>query len=260
MSSPDWHDAAVLSVAPATQLLPCPANGRMYSINGTVRLGNVDRNGRMRLDAVARFMQDVATDDASAVGLDRAYGWLVRRTLIEVVQPARLGEEIEVSTWCTGIGRSWAERRTRIVGEGGASIDAVSLWVQVDVRTGRPARVAADFLDAYSTTAAGRTVSARLSLPGADIGDATTPWAVRRTDLDPFGHVNNAATWAFLEEAGEIDASERIGCAEMEYLQSVEHDDTSLELVTHVDNGTTTAWLVDCGLVRAVGRWTPAVD
>lgn len=232
----------------------------MYSIDGTVRLGDVDRNGRMRFDATARFMQDAATDDASDAGLDRTYGWLVRRTLIEVTQPARLGEQIAVSTWCAGIGRSWAERRTRIVGDRGASIDAVSLWVQVDVQTGRPARVASDFLDAYAATAAGRTVSARLALPGPDIGDLGTPWAVRRTDLDPFGHVNNAATWAFLEEAAEIDASERVGRAEMEYLQPVEHDERVPNLVTHVDDSATTAWLVAESTVRAAARWTPSGD
>ena len=214
----------------------------------------------MRFDATARFMQDVATDDASAAGLDRAFGWLVRRMLIEVTQPGRLGEQIAVSTWCSGIGRSWAERRTQIVGERGASIDAVSLWVQVDVRTGRPARVAADFLDAYSATAAGRTVSARLALPGPQGSSSGQPWAVRRTDLDPFGHVNNAATWAFLEEAAALDASERVGRAEMEYLQPVEHDDPSLNLVAHADGAATTAWLVSESAARAVGRWTPRVD
>jgi acyl-ACP thioesterase len=250
----------VPSAAPAVELLPCPPNGRIYSIDAAVRLGDVDRNGRMRLDATARFMQDVATDDASDAGLDRTYGWLVRRTLIEATQPARLGERLAVSTWCAGIGRSWAERRTQIVGDRGASIDAASLWVQVDVRTGRPARVATDFLDAYASTAAGRTVSARLALPRPDSGDVETAWAVRRTDLDPFGHVNNAATWAFLEEAGELDTSERVGRAEMEYLQPVEPDERVLNLVTHVDDAATTAWLVSESSVRAAARWTPGRD
>lgn len=212
----------------------------------------------MRLDATARFMQDVATDDASDAGLDRTYGWLVRRTLIETIQPAGLGERIAVSTWCAGIGRSWAERRTQIVGDRGASIDAVSLWVQVDVATGRPARVAHDFLDAYAATAAGRTVSARLALPGPQSEYPGTRWAVRRTDLDPFGHVNNAATWAFLEEAAALDAAERVGRAEMEYLQPVEFDEAGLDLVTHVDESTTTAWLVSGTSARAAGRWSAA--
>ncbi len=231
----------------------------MYSLDGTVRLGDVDRNGRMRFDAAARFMQDVATDDAADAALDRSYGWLVRRTLIEVTQPARLGESIEVSTWCTGIGRSWAERRSQIVGDRGASIDAVSLWVQIDVRTGKPARLAADFLAAYSATAAGRIVSARLALVGPSDGARVDGrWPVRRTDLDPFGHVNNAATWSFLEEAAELDMSSRVGRAELEYLQSVEHGEGDPHMVTALDGEVATAWLVAGSTVLAAARWTPA--
>lgn len=231
----------------------------MFSLDGTVRLGDVDRNGRMRLDATARFMQDVATDDATDAGLDRAYGWLVRRTLIDTVEPARLGEAITVSTWCTGIGRSWAERRTEVVGERGTRVDAVSLWVQVDVATGKPARIASDFVDAYGATAGGRTVSSRLALPGPGTGRAATSWPVRRTDLDPFGHVNNAATWSFLEEAAVLDASSRIGRAELEYLLPVEHAERAPDLVVRADGAATTAWLVTDGSVRAAARWTPRI-
>ncbi len=251
---------AVPSAAPAVELLPRPADGRVFALDATVRLGDVDRNGRMRLDATARYMQDVATEDAAEAGLDRAFGWLVRRTSISTTRPARLGERITASTWCTGIGRSWAERRTEIVGDRGACIDAVSLWVQIDVRTEKPARIAADFLDAYAATAAGRTVSARLALPGPPAGASIRSWQVRRTDLDPFGHVNNAATWAFLEEAAALDESTRTGRAELEYLLPIEVDERDLDLVVAADHDSVGAWLVTDGAVRAAARWTAADD
>ena len=214
----------------------------------------------MRLDATARFMQDVATDDASDAGLDRKYGWLVRRTLIQTIEPARLGEQIAVSTWCAGIGRSWAERRTRIVGDRGASIDAVSLWVQVDVRTGRPARVASDFLDAYAATAAGRTVSARLALPGPDSGDcgnAVGGPSHRPRPLRARQQCRNLGVPRRGCRAGRFGA---IGRAEMEYLQPVEYDETNPTLLTQFDESVTTAWLVAGTSVRAAGRWTPVSD
>jgi acyl-ACP thioesterase len=216
---------AVSSVAPATELLNEPTVGRRFSISGRVRLGDVDRSGRMRLDAIARVLQDVATDDASDAGLDRRFGWLVRRTLIDSPSPASLGESYEATTWCTGIGRSWAERRTRVLGDRGAIVEAVSLWVQVDVVTGRPTRIASDFVDAYGEAADGRVVTSRLTLPGVPDGRGPGDlWAVRRTDLDPFGHVNNAATWAFLEEVAALDESDRVGRAEIEYLRPVERE------------------------------------
>lgn len=174
------------------------------------------------------------------------------------VRPAILGESIEVSTWCTGIGRAWAERRSQILGERGALIDSVSLWVQVDVETGRPARVATDFLDAYGAAAAGRTVSARLAIDDPDHSDWSPQWSPhwtpRRTDIDPFGHVNNAATWAFVEE--HVDVADRYGTAELEYVKPIEYGD-GLRILFRRE-ASTTAWLVaEEGGVAAATRWTP---
>lgn len=251
------HNAWVSRSAPATEFLDEPEHGRRFSITASVRLGDVDRTGRMRFDSIARLLQDVATDDASDAGLDRRFGWLVRRTLIEVTCPARLGEAIEATTWCTGIGRSWAERRTRIVGERGARMETVSLWVQIDPTTARPTRIGPDFVDAYGVASGGRTVSSRLSLPTA-VGSLrpSTAWSVRRTDLDPFGHVNNAATWAFLEEAAELDETSRVGRAELEYLQPLEPDSADLGVVVERSHEGTTAWLTSGDAALAVARWS----
>ncbi|MGB3737700.1 MAG: acyl-ACP thioesterase domain-containing protein [Ilumatobacter sp.] len=245
---------------PATELLPRPDTGRVFTLPMKVRLGDVDRNGRLRLDATARFLQDVATDDANDAELDRRYGWLVRRTMIATSTSAGIGESIEVSTWCAAIGRAWAERRSQIVGARGALIDAVSLWVQIDLATGRPARVADDFLTVYGEAANGRSVSGRLSLSGPEVGVSgpmATPWSVRRTDLDPFGHVNNAATWSLVEEAARLDLGDRIGVAELEYPQSIEPD-VPISVATSAADGATSLWVTRSdGTVLAAGRWAP---
>lgn len=222
-----------------------------------VRLGDVDTNGRLRLDATARFLQDVATDDANDAQLDRRFGWLVRRTMIATTTAAGLGEAIEVSTWCSGIGRAWAERRTQIVGARGALIDSVSLWVQIDVATGRPARVADDFVTAYGDAAAGRSVSAGLSVPAPPEDVAEIGWSVRRSDLDPFAHVNNAATWTIVEEAARPDRGDRVGVAELEYPQPIEPD-VPTTVGVDVTDGVTSMWVRrPDGTILAAGRWTP---
>lgn len=243
--------------APATVLLPRPPAGRVFTLPGKVRLGDVDRNGRLRLDATARFLQDAATDDASEAQLNRRYGWLVRRTKIVTSVSAGIGEAVETSTWCTAIGRAWAERRSQIVGARGALIDAVSLWVQIDVETGRPARVADDFTGPYAEAAAGRSVGAGLSLPSPPRGLAGEPWAVRRSDLDPFGHVNNAATWAIVEEAARLDSGDRVGEAELEYPLPMEPD-VPITLHRSTNEHVTSLWAATAdGTVLAAGRWTP---
>ena len=240
---------------PATSFLPLSAAGRRFSAHRTVRLGDVDPAGELRLDAVGRYLQDVASDDALDAALPNALAWVVRRSMVRVAEPAVAGEAVELTTFCTGSGRSWAERRTSLRSSRGAAIDAVSLWVQVDVTSGRPARLGDEFFEIYGPAAAGRTVSSKLSLPGrpTEGADRRGTWWFRRTDLDQFGHVNNAAQFAVVEEW--LPAGARRGTVEIEYLGPAEAG-VAYELVTA---GPVT-WLVDDGTPVTAIAWTPTTS
>jgi acyl-ACP thioesterase len=239
---------------PAVELLPVPARGRTFSAERTVRLGDVDRRGQLRLDAVARYLQDVATDDAIDAGLPNAMGWLVRRTMITISSPAVLNERLRLTTFCTGSGRSWAERRTTVVGVQGAIVDGVGLWIQIDVDSGRPTRLGDVFHRIYGEAANGRTVSSKLSLPKLPPDPILTTarrgtWRYRSTDIDPFGHVNNAAQWSLLEDLLDRGGTERIGTGEVEFLGP---SDTTGSVVVTDD----TIWFADGDRVSTVLRWT----
>ncbi len=230
-----------------------PPTGRSFRSERAVRLGDVDPGGELRLDAIARYLQDVASDDALDAGLPNALGWVVRRALIRVEHPATVGERVGLTTFCTGAGRSWAERRTCIVGEQGASIDAVSLWVQVDIETGRPARLGHQFFDLYGESSGGRVVSSKLGLPARPPEHTDRQmWVFRRADLDQFDHVNNAAHWAVVEEVLQRGGSRRRGVGELEYLNPADADDLT-ELVVDHDM----IWVVAHGRTLTVARWTP---
>ena len=142
-----------MNVRPATELLPPSDAGRRFTAERTVRLGDVDARGELRLDAIGRYLQDVASDDALDAALSNAMGWLVRRTMVRVERPCRLNEPVALTTFCTGAGRAWAERRTSIRDADGIAVEAVSLWVHIDVETGRPTRLATDFFDRYGEAA-----------------------------------------------------------------------------------------------------------
>lgn len=241
---------------PASELVDRPAVGRVFTRGRPVRLGDVDVRARLRLDAVARYLQDVATDDATDAALDDAYGWVVRRTMIEIRRTAVLGEHLQLSTFCSGTGRSWAERRTSISGERGASIEAVSLWIRVDPTSGRPTVLGDDFSSAYGEAARGRHVSSRLQLPAPPSHAERQPWSIRRVDIDPLGHVNNAAQWAVVEETLPAGRSRR-GTAEVEHLAPVDAD-MSVDLVTTSDGDGDASWITCDGAVLTAARWTPA--
>jgi acyl-ACP thioesterase len=242
---------------PAVELVERPAVGRIVTRTRPVRLGDVDARARLRLDATARYLQDVATDDATGAGLDDAFGWVVRRTLIDVRRAASLDEHLELSTFCSGTGRSWAERRTSIVGERGASIEAVSLWIRVDPASGRPTGLGDDFVEAYGNAAAGRRVSSRLRLPAPPEQASHRAWTIRRVDIDPLQHVNNAAQWAIVEESLATDQSRR-GVAEIEHLAAVDAD-MPLLLATSPNGQGFDSWLIADGVVLTAARWSPAI-
>lgn len=241
-----------MSDLPASTFLPAPTVGRTFTATRAVRLGDVDQAAELRLDSIARYLQDVATDDALDAGLANAMGWLVRRTMIRVDVPATLNERVTLTTFCTGSGRSWAERRTTIRGAAGASIDGVSLWVQID-ESGRPARLDDEFDRIYGAAAGGRVVSSKLSLPKAPDGaQDAEPWSFRTTDIDPFGHVNNAAQWAMMEDLLRRCDRARRGTGAVEFLGPSDADGFLV-----IDETAQGFWFGDKDRLTTIGRWTP---
>lgn len=186
----------------ADRLVPVPSPGRVFITTRRVRLSDVRSSGELRLDGIARYIQDVSNDDGRDAGLTDAAGWVVRRTVVEIRVPARYLEVLTLSTFCSGMGGRWAERRVSISGTEGASIEAATLWVHIDPTTGRPLVLPQQFHDLYDATVGGRRISASLlhdTRPPS--GALTRPWVVRQTDLDTYDHVNNAASWEIVEEA-----------------------------------------------------------
>jgi acyl-ACP thioesterase len=178
-----------------------PAAGRVYRSSRRVHLGDVDAAGTVRLEALARFLQDVATDDADDAELSEARGvWVLRSSDLEFVRPPVYHEAVELATFCSGTGPRWAERRTRLVGDRGALVDAAALWVFVDRESGRPLALDDDFHVRYAESAAGRRVRGRLvhDAPPADAD--WREWPLRTSDFDVLDHVNNARSLEAVED------------------------------------------------------------
>jgi acyl-ACP thioesterase len=182
-----------------TEMVGPAADGRVH--RGAARAGLADAapSGRVRVDAMARWLQDVAYADVEDAGVAGLAVWVVRRARLRVEAFPRFGETVSLSTWCSGLGRMWAERRTTVTGPS-AAVEAVALWVHLDPRTGRPAPFANEELAVYGGSADGRRVMARLRHPPPPAGAARSAWRFRASDLDLAAHVNNAAYWEPLEE------------------------------------------------------------
>jgi acyl-ACP thioesterase len=223
---------------------------RVFTTRRRISLSDTDASGRLRLDAIARYLQDVASEDWLDAGFDHdSHVWVVRRTELNVLEPFRPEDAIELRTWCSGIAGSSAARRYSITGSRGGRVEAESIWIHLDHDLS-PLRHDARFLETYGDSAAGRRAPTRFTLKApASTGGA--PWSFRSTDIDRLGHVNNAAYWVPLEDrwAARLDGRSR---ATLEYRRPVDLGEP-IELVEEGD----AVWLVARGEVRSAARLDP---
>jgi acyl-ACP thioesterase len=236
----------------STLFQPEPEAGRVYATRRIVRSTDVTPSERLRLDALARYLQHAAEDDVANAGLDEPVVWLVRRCELRIAALPAMGERILVRTFCSGTGPRWAERTTTLTRpDGEPLVQATAVWAAVGRADGRPVPLSADFAAIYGPSAAGRVASVRLSRRrpdayqgnGAAGGAPPRDWPLRAADFDTAGHVNNAVHWAVVED--ELAATGWLpSFAEVEYQRAI-LPDCLPRVVTDRQDRQTTLWLLD---------------
>lgn len=231
-----------------------PSRGRTFSGRRRVGLADLDPGGRVRLDALARFLQDVAIDDVQETGWGTpAHLWFVRRIRVDVIVPFLEDREVELVTWCSGLAAIAAGRRWSLRGDRGGRAEVDSVWIHL-APDQRPARI--EGFGVYGEATGGRRVSTKLELPDPPATAARgTPWPLRVTDVDPHGHVNNAVYWQAVEHllaSNDVDPSRPL-VAELDYREPIDLGDR-IELVAAATGGQLLAGFRAAEGIRAAAR------
>ncbi|WP_081615211.1 acyl-[acyl-carrier-protein] thioesterase [Dietzia sp. UCD-THP] len=191
-------------------LSPPPSAESGFSTSRTVRTGDVDPRRRLRLDSIARYLQDVAGDDLEFTGHARTDPyWIVRRTVIDVIEPITWPATVHLHRWCSGLSTRWANMRVRLTADPQAGpddagtrpdglVETEAFWINVNAE-GVPARISNEGFATLSASTqdhrlrwAAMTEPLPTEAPGRDL-PVDRPHVLRSTDFDLLQHLNNAA-------------------------------------------------------------------
>ncbi|MGC4933973.1 acyl-[acyl-carrier-protein] thioesterase [Gordonia sp. DT30] len=197
--------------------LPARKDGaRHFEAGYRIRTGDVDQQMRVRLDAVARYLQDVANDNIDATDFgDTDPFWIVRRTVIDVIRPFSWPAAITAQRWCGALSTRWTNMRVRLTAEHETNrfnpqprpaglIETEAFWINVN-DLGMPSRLSDEAFEMLSSM----TDVHRLRWKPMNPETAPAPelldlpdreHVLRSTDFDPFKHLNNAAYLEAIED------------------------------------------------------------
>jgi len=121
----------------------------------TVAAADIDRQGHAGNVEYVRWMQDAAVAHSSARGWTaeryaRVGGaWVVRSHHVEYLKPAFAGDEIIIRTWVASLERIRSLRRYHLRRGGDLIARAETLWVWVEMPSGRPRPVPAEVASGF---------------------------------------------------------------------------------------------------------------
>ncbi len=178
-----------------------PSAGYIYRTTWPVPTGDIGSQLQLRLDGVARYIQEVGAENLLDAGEAEEHPhWLVQRTVIDVIEPIEWPNEVSFSRWCSALSTRWCTMRVDLVGSEGGRIETEGFWIAINERTLTPQRVSDSLIDKFASTAAEHRLKWRPWLTNLDHADTAASFALRRTDIDVFEHVTNTAYWHAVHE------------------------------------------------------------
>ncbi|MGW5220896.1 acyl-ACP thioesterase domain-containing protein [Nocardia sp. NPDC004085] len=248
-----------------------PAAAPSYRGRYRVRSSDVDDTMRLRLDGVARFVQNISEDMIAASPL---FGtdpfWVLRRTIIDVIAPVSWPAAVELERWCSATSSRWVNMRQSLRATHEQSpfnpasrvpglIETESFCIKIDAsaRLSRISDAALAELGQHVHDTRLRWVS--LNTDPVPTAGPQRLFHPRSSDIDPFGHVNNTIYWQVVEDelvglAGLIDRPHR---AIVEFLAPIEPVTPVTVRSRRTDAGAAIWLLVDDGTVAATATIRP---
>lgn len=184
-------------------LVPVPDQGYVYQTGWRLGTWDIDAHRRLRLDGVARYIQEVGAEHLADADLAEVHPhWIVLRTVIDVIEPIEIPSDITFRRWCAGLSSRWCNMRVQLQGAEGGRIETEGFWICMNIDTLTPSRLTDGCIERFGSTTDNHRLKWRpwLKEPIDSPDTRETPFPLRRTDIDLFEHVNNTIYWHGVHE------------------------------------------------------------
>jgi acyl-ACP thioesterase len=148
------------------------------------------------------LIQDIGQDQLRESGFEDTHPlWIVRRTIIDLINPIEFQDMLRLRRWCSATSTRWCEKRVRIDGRKGGLIESEAFWININPDTLMPSRINDDFLKRLHCATDVHRLRWRSCLTPGDRENATQIryYPVRVIDIDLFNHMNNSVYWSVVE-------------------------------------------------------------
>lgn len=182
---------------------------RTYCARIPVPDHEIDAFEELRPSSYVRFLQRAAREASAEAGYNEDWYsqagtiWVIRRTTIEYLSPARLGEVLEVETHVADFRRVRSRRDygMREARSGRAIATARTDWVYLERATGKLCRVPPEMIAGFAPEGEVGTLPREpFRVPEAPASAFSAERRVELRDLDGMRHVNNAVYIDYLAE------------------------------------------------------------
>ncbi len=209
---------------------------RIWHQRFDIRSYEADSTGKARVSTLCNLLQEAASKHSNHLGfgyhdiVSAGAIWMLSRLVLHVSERPGFGDSVVVRTWPKGTRGPFAVRDFTIDRDEHAKTTpvacATTVWVVVDLETGRPRRPDS-ILPAEHLTPDVHAINRSLEkLPPHDSWETSHDIHVRSSDMDILEHVNNVRYIEWIEDlVAEIGVADPIREIEINFLSDARYND-----------------------------------
>lgn len=213
----------------------------MYSFTSDIRFSEVDADKTLTLTSLINYFQDCTIFHSESLhagfeALEPIHkAWVLNAWQVIIHRLPKFGETVLVGTWPYAFTPLSGDRNFVLQNdEGETLVVANSFWVFTDTQTGRPAKLAPDYVSKYPLEPPYPMDYASRKIPLPKEYSKEAAFFVTRHHLDSNNHVNNAQYICMAENY--LPADFVVGEFRAEYRKSARLGDSIHPLISLTDN------------------------